>query len=348
MTMNDVTALSAEALLAIQPSEPERLFTGDEDTAKREFRALAARWHPDRCPDSGINGVFQHVNRLYDAAVRKLRGGIWQTPGLLVLRATDGATYKIRYRKERTFELGRLFVGSEIVAYIVEKEHADLFENALQVIDRLPCADPRMAAEIGRYLPEIVRHFETDEGRVLVLRKTPDLVLLRDLLDHCGGRMDARHVAWIVSSLLNLACYLDYARLAHNAILADTGFVSPPQHGGALLGGWWYAVRQGERMRAAPAATVQHAPFEVMDRRRGNIRTDLELIRALGRELLGDATGLRLEREKAAPRPMLDWLRLPAGDSALRDYQIWMNRVLRDSFGKRRFVKLEVSAEDLY
>jgi hypothetical protein len=346
--MNDVTALSAEALLAIRPSEPERLFTGDEEIAKQEFRALVSRWHPDRCPDAGTTGVFQHVNRLYDAAARKLGGGIWQTPGLLALRATDGATYKIRYRKERQFELGRLFVGREIVAYVVEIDHADLFENALQVIDRLPCADPRMAAEVGRYLPEIVRHFETEEGRVLVLRKTPDLVPLRDVLDRFGGRMDARHVAWIVSSLLNLACYLDYARLAHNAILADTAFVSPTQHAGALLGGWWYAVRQGERMRAAPAATVQYAPFGVIDRRRGDIRTDLELIRALGRELLGDATGSRLEREKAAPRPMLDWLRLPAGDSALRDYRIWMDRVLKDSFGKRRFVKLDVSVEDLY
>ena len=345
--MNNVIALSAEALLAIRPSEPERLFTGDEDTAKQEFRALASLWHPDRCPGAGMTGVFQHVNRLYDTAVRKLRGGIWQTPGLLVLRATDGATYKIRYRKEREFELGRQFVGSEIVAYVVGKDHADLFENALQVIGRLPCADARMAAEVQRYLPEIVRHFETGEGWVLVLRKTPDLVLLRDLLDHYGGRMDARHVAWIVSSLLNLACYLDYARLAHNAILADTWFVSPSQHGGALLGGWWYAVRQGERMRAAPAATVQYAPFDVMDRRCGDSRTDLELIRALGRELLGDATGARLAREKAAPQPMIDWLQLPAGDSALRDYQIWMNRVLKDSFGKRRFVKLDVSA-DLY
>jgi hypothetical protein len=346
--MNDVTALSAAALLAIRPSAPERLFTGDEAVARQEFRALAARWHPDRDPDSGAIGVFQHVNRLYDAAVRKLRGGIWQTPGLLVLRATDGATYRIRYRKERAFELGRLFVGREIVAYVVENDHADLFENALQVIDRLPCADPRMAAEIGRYLPEMVRHFETEEGQVLVLRKTPDLVLLRDVLDRCGGRMDARHVAWIVSSLLNLACYLDYARLAHNAILADSCFVSPPQHSTALLGGWWYAVRQGERMRAAPAATVQYAPFEVRDGYRGDLRTDLESIRALGRELLGDATGLRLAREKAAPPPMLDWLRRPASDSALRDYQIWTNRVLEDSFGERRFVPLDVSAEDWY
>ena len=346
--MNPVTALSAEALLAIRPSEPERLFTGDADTAKQEFRALVSRWHPDRGPNAGATAVFQHVNRLYVAAVRKLRGGIWQTPGLLALRATDGATYKIRYRKEHEFELGRLFVGGEIVAYVVEKEHADLFQNALQTIDRLPCANPRMAAEVGRYLPESVRHFETGDQRVLVLRKPPNLVLLRDVLDHCGGRMDACHVAWIVSSLLNVACYLDYARLAHNAILPDTCFISPSQHSGALLGGWWYAVRQGERMRAAPIAAVQYAPFDVMDRQRGDHRTDLELIRALGRELLGDATGARLAREKAAPRPMLNWLCLPAGDSAVRDYQTWMNQVLKDSFGERRFVKLDVTTEDLY
>ena len=338
--MNPVTTLSAEALLAIQPSEPERLFTGDEKTARQEFRALAARWHPDRYPDAGVTGVFQHVNRLYEMALDKLRAGIWHTPGLLVARATDGATYQIRYRRERAFELGRLFVGNEIVTYVVAKEQADLFQHAVQAINHLPCANARMAAEVGRYLPEIVRQFETGEGWVLVVRKTPDLVLLRDVLDHFGGRMDARHVAWIISGLLNLACYLDYARLAHNAILTDTWWISPPRHSGALLGGWWYAVRQGERMTAAPARTVQYAPFDVLDRKRGDRRTDRELIRALGRELLGDVTGVRLARDKAAPPPMLDWLRLPAGDSAVHDYQTWMNQVLKASFGERRFVTL--------
>ena len=346
--MSDVTLLTARTLLAIGLTEPERLFSGDEETAKQQFRALAARWHPDRCPERGTAEVFQHVNRLYEAAARKRRGGIRQTPGLLELRASDGARYKIRYRQERAFELGRLFVGQEIAAYILEKEYADLFENALQTLDRLPCADARMAAEIGRGLPDIVRHFETEGGCVLVLRKTADQVPLRDLFDHLGGRMDARHVAWIVSALLNLACYLEYAQLAHNAIALDSWFVSPSQHGGALLGGWWYTVRQGAPMLAAPAATVRHAPLEVLEHRRGDRRTDLELIRALGRELLGDASGARLARENAAPPPMIDWLRRPADGCAVRDYRTWMERVLKDSFGERRFVKLDVNVAELY
>ena len=345
---HDVSHWSAAALLAIPPTAPERLFSGDAEQARTEYRALVALWHPDRCAHTEATEVFQHLNRLYAAAVDQLRAGRWQTPGLLRLQANDGTEFRIRYRKEHAFELGRMLIGDSIVAYVIAAEHADLFQNALDAIDRLPCADPRMAAEVGRYLPEIVRHFETGEGRVLVLRKTPDRVLLRDVLDHCGGRMDARHVAWIVSSLLNLACYLDYARLAHNAILADTWFVSPERHSGALLGGWWYAVRQGERMTAAPAAALQYAPFEVTARRCGDIRTDLELIRALGRELLGDASGLRLARDKAAPQPMLDWLRLPAGDSPRHEYQTWMRQVLPDSFGERRFVKLDITVNDLY
>ncbi len=346
--MNTAITLSAEELRAIRLSEPERLFTGDAETAKREFRALAARWHPDRCPDAEATDIFQHVNRLYEEAMRKLRGGIWHTPGLLVARATDGATYQIRYRRERVFELGRLFIGREMLAYVVANGQADLFQNALRTINRLPCANARMAEEVGRYLPEVIRHFETGDGWVLVLRKPPDLVLLRDVLDHLGGRMDARHVAWIMSSLLNLACYLDYARLAHNAILADTWFVSPSRHSGALLGGWWYAVQYGERMTAAPAATIQYAPFDVLERKRGNGRTDRELIRALGRELLGDITGVRLARDKAAPVPMLDWLRSLASDSAIHDYRTWMSQVLKASFGERRFVKLDIATDELY
>ncbi|MGB5063169.1 MAG: J domain-containing protein [Candidatus Competibacter sp.] len=305
-TMTD-PPLSAATLLAIPPTEPERLFSGNPETARQEFRALVSIWHPDRCPRPEATAVFQHLNRLYDAALEKLSAGIWQTPGLLWLRATDGTEFRVRYHREREFELGWLFVGDGIMATLVDQAHSDLFQNALAAIGRLPCADARMAAEIGRYVPEIIRCIEIGAGSVLVARKTSDLLLLRDVLDHYNGRLDARHVAWIFSSLLNLACYLDYAGMVHNAISADTYYISPPAHGGALLGGWWYAVRQGEPLHAAPALTVQYAPFDVMTHRRGDHRTDLELIRVLSRELTAGryhraAAGARKGRSPADDR----------------------------------------------
>lgn len=346
--MNHLATLSAESLLAIPLSAPERLFAGDEAQARQEFRTLVSIWHPDRCRQAEATEVFQHLNRLYDAATDKLQRGIWQTADLLTLRAKDGTRYEISYRREHEFELGRLFIGTETVTWLVGKEHADLFQNALAVINGLPFADRRMAAEIQPALPEIAAWFETSDHLALVMRKAPDLLLLRDMLDHFGGQMDARHVAWIISSLLNLVCYLDYAKLAHNAILSNAVFISPQQHSSALLGGWWYAVRQGQPMRAAPAMTVQYAPPDAIARKRGDLRTDLELVRAVGRELLGDISGARLARDKAAPQPMLDWLRLPAGRSPLHDYQTWQRQVLKASFGERRFVKLNLSTTDLY
>ena len=123
--------LSAATLLAIPPTEPERLFSGDPETARQEFRALASIWHPDRCPHPEATEVFQHLGRLYEAALGKLRDGIWQTPGLLWLRATDETEFRVRYHREREFELGRVCVGDDIVTTLVDRAHADLFPNAL-------------------------------------------------------------------------------------------------------------------------------------------------------------------------------------------------------------------------
>ena len=345
---HDIATLSAETLLAIPLSIPERLFTGDPDQARCEFRTLVAIWHPDRCSRPEATAVFQHLSRLYATAERKLRDGAWQTPGLLTLRGSDGTRYQIRYLREREFELGQLFIGLETATWLVEKQHADLFQNGLDAMAGLRFANGRMATQLQPGLPEIAARFETADRLALVMRKAPDLLLLSDVLAHFNGRMDARQVAWIISSLLNLTCYLDYARLAHNAILTDAVFISPPRHSSALLGGWWYAVRQGQAMRAAPALTVQYAPFDVINHQRGDIRTDLELVRAVGRTLLGDVSGARLVPDKAAPPAMLDWLRLPASGSPVQEYQTWQGRVLKASFGERRFVKLEVSVNDLY
>src|SRR5262249_17943265 len=146
------------------------------------------------------------------------------------------------------------------------------------------------------------------------------------------------------SSLLNLACYLDYAGLTHNAIGLDSVFVAPEAHRVALLGGWWYAAGRDERLRALPAHAAALAPPDMLSARRADIRLDLALIRGLRRTLLGDE--MRLARGGIAPRAMVDWLRGAASDAALRDYELW-GSVLEASFGARRFVKLGVTASDI-
>jgi hypothetical protein len=346
----DLAALSAQALLAIPEDRPERLFEGSLDEVKSAWRTLAMVWHPDRSSHPQANAVFQHIQRIHAQAVERIGHGDRAGHGVLKLGAIDGRAYEINYLRRHRFELGEMLVAGTVVAFVVDRAHADLVQNAERMIRGLDYADAGMRGQFARHLPAypFAGAFQTDSAYVVMMRKQPDMLLLRDVLEHVKGRLDARHVAWVVSSLLNLCCYFQYAGIAHNALSPDTCFMSPASHGVAVLGGWWYAAGLGTRMLAAPAATLAWAPYDLMHTRCADIRTDLELVRAIGRELLGDVSGMRLARENAAPTAMIDWLRLPASDDPIEEYRTWRTQVLHDSFGARRFAELPLTQSDIY
>ncbi len=350
----DLLPLLPAAVLAIPADKPERLFKCGSDDIKQAYRLLAMQWHPDRNGDPSAPAVFQHIGRLVASAQEKIACGEWQGRGSARFVAIDGKVYEIHYLRRHRFELGTMYVAGTAVAFEVDRAHADLVRNAERSIKDFRYADAGMRTQIGRCLPAFPfsAAFETATAYVIVMRKSSDLLLLRDVLDHVDGRLDARHVAWVISSLLNLCCYFQYAGITHNALSPDTCFISPPEHSVAILGGWWYAAASGERMVAAPASTLAWAPHDLLASKKATIRTDLELVRAIGRELLGDISGVRLGRESAAKQArkqaMSNWLQLPASDNAIEEYRTWRNQVLYDSFGARRFAELPLTESDIY
>lgn len=347
--MADLNSLTAEMILAIPANEPERLFTGDSLVAKGEYRALAKKWHPDHNGGAEIaRQVAAHINVLYQSAVQHLAQGRWEIPNLLLLQGTDGRTRKVRYRRRRAFELGEVFISDTVLVYLVRKDASDLFTAAERQIAGFRFADAAMQGEFARYLPRAKASFETADHHVLVLEKTADVVMLRDLVDHLGGKIPPEHVAWMTSALLNIACYLSWAGLTHNDISPDTVFISPEKHSCFLLGGWWYSVPTGGRMRAATARTLANAPADLMSMKAGDPKVDLELVRATGRESLGDVTGAKLVYDQSLPRDMVDWLRLTSGGNAFQDYKTWQSETLTKSFGTRRFVKFDINLDAIY
>jgi hypothetical protein len=354
--MRDLATLSAEKLLQI--SSPEMLFSQSPAEAKREYRALAGRWHPDCEKASVASRVFAHVVTLYQRARRKLCEGKWiepcekieaEIPGIKAFRLADGSERRFEYQVLRSFELGSMFVSNHFVIFEVEREFRDLFLNGRAQLQALKFKDESMAVEMSKYLPQVMDTFRTDYSSVLILRKTPDQLLLADVLAHYGGRLlPIEHVGWIMNVLLNLSCYLEWVGLSHNAIAPDTFFISPLRHTGMLIGGWWYASPIGAKLFAVPDSSLRFIPPDVLRHKRADLRADLELIKSIGRAVLGDACGAHLMFDEELPPELISWLQLPSSGRATDDYAAWKHQVLPASFGRPRFVNLTLNGLELY
>ncbi len=312
-------------------SEPEQLFPGDLDRAKELYRKLAREHHPDH---GGSKDAFQKLNELYDAAVKRIENGTWAGSSILNLDGT-----KNEYLRSFPFELGHTYICKDSLIFVFDKEHAALAENAAARSGIFTFKDDKMRNEMKRFLPNNVRKFKLKDGRVTLIEEKPkDLVRLRDLLQHSGGSIDPKHAAWIGSSIHNVICYLQWAGMVHQDISLDTFYVSPPDHRGVLLGGWWYSTKAGQALRTVNKRTFNVLPWEARSGKISSIAIDLELCRLTVRELLGGTK---------PPKQMEQFLQAPAGDDAVEEYKKW-HEALTKSFGARKFTKWELTAELLY
>ena len=342
--MKDVSKLTAIEILAV--TKPEQMYSRDETVATIEYRKLSRIWHPDRKP--GFDNVFAQVSTLYHKGVEKLKAGTWETPGLFTFTDTKDKKFEVRYKKHHVFELGDMYIGDYTITYMIHKDSQDLFDNAKGVIKGFKYANDKMQSEVARYLPVIHSENETADRLVLVVKKTPDLFLLRDVLDHLNGKMDPKHVAWVLNTIYNIACYLKFAGITHNSIGLDSYFISPQHHSGAMLGGWWYAAPIDSKLVAVPARTVTYAPRDLTSKKIASMKIDSELIRATGRELLGDGNGSKLLSDPNIPNSLLNWVRTAGIGDAYKEYEEWSKKVLKDSFGERCFVELKIQSSDVY
>jgi hypothetical protein len=346
--MSTQTILSADEILAIPEDAPERLFSS-ADAVKKEGRVFTQRWHPDRNKDPRAADVFDRLRKLEAAAEAKIAQGTWETPGLLSFKSTSGTQFEARYARKVQLEVGTMYVGRKFVGFDIPTANADLLENAQRQIASLTYASDGMRTEFERYFPDVWRTIATPTGAFFLLNKKQGMLLLQDVLDHFKGKMPARHVAWVISRLLNIACYLELqGKLAHNAIGPETVFISPSDHTAHLLGGWWFATPLGAPMKAAAQRTILCAPPDVLQKKVGDRRTDMEMIQALGRELLGDITGVRLASDRDVPPALAEWLQLSTHQGALATYKDWQDRVLIEAFGPRKFVQLDLTHDALY
>ncbi len=333
--------MNAEQILAI--TNPAALFPQDAVKAKEQLRRLRSRWHSDR---AGRDDVFTHITKLYELATGAADSGVWDDGRSVTFFATDGRQFILPYLVTRPMEIGRVYIGSKAVAYLVHRDYGDLASNLHTHLSSARFADSDMRKEVIRYLPTVKTLTPLREHVLVVLGKDPDCLCLRDILTYMGGNLPPRHAAWILGRLYNLITYFSWANIVHGDLSPDTLFISPQRHIGMLVGGWWYTSRAGQKFKALPQRTITHMPASELASGVAGFKTDSNLVRATGRELLGDITGGKLLYGDA-PMPMVNWLKMPGTGKALTEFEQFY-QTLEKSFGARRFVELGITEKDIY
>lgn len=331
-------------LLAI--TKPEKLFS-NEDTVKDEYRTLSLAWHPDKNPTANSD-VFPHVTTLYKAALQKIEDGSWGFAGTLLETSKDNKKYKFNYHSKHIIEIGEMYVGNTIVTFKIPLEHKEFVDNATKVCNSMKYASTKMEDQFKPVMPNHKFTVETDTHYIIVYTKSEDVLCLQDILNHYNNYIDPVHVAWIMSRMYNINCFLSYNHISHTNLSPTTIFINPAAHTTCIIGGWWYATPYTEKITALTATTYNLVPKSMYHHGTATNQIDSECVKILGRQLLGDIHGSRLTSNAAIPAPLLNWIRTPCGTSAIGEYHTWMEETLIKSFGPRKFVEFPVNKNNVY
>jgi hypothetical protein len=339
--------LTAEKILSAK--KVGELFTNDKNIMKSEYVALSKKWHPDCNGNSEeSNKVMTKINLFYNKAIDLFENNLWEGKKFIQLYLNNYQTLPINYNANYDFELGTYFTCNDKIIYVIEKEHEKFFINYKNSLAKLKFANDSMKKEFGRYLPFDVKYFKTNDEKFIISIKKPDgFILLRDILNFYNGKIPDRHVAWILSTLYNIVCFLYYNNISQNGINLDNYFISPSNHSGALLGGWWYCTEFNKKMIGMPKEIYNILPPNIKSDKMGNIISDLESVRLIGRQLLGERSSYNIKLRKDIPEPFVNWLLLGSNNNAIEEYERW-GKILTDSYGKRHFVEMKISENNLY
>lgn len=348
--MKNINNLTEEEILSVKVEKPEIIFlANDEAGLKNIYRKLSALWHPDKhITDKKDTGqIFVHIKLLYESALKKLGDGTLGKGLTVSFKTKDDKQFIFKYQRERDFELGKCYITNEYVAWCFLPEYKKNAQEGLERIKRLKFADDKMKKEFSKYVPKIDKILETSEYFIIVMKKEKEFLNLKDVFEY-HVKMEPKHMAWVLSTMYNIGCFLKYNGVMHGGITLENYFINPSNHEGYVLGGWWYSKNFGEKIEMLSEVAVDVAPVSLLNSKKAQEGLDLEMIKLAGRIMLGDSTGVYLNKNKALPKRLISWLRDASMGNAFKDYEIWMKDILQESFGVRRFIKMEVTANDIY
>lgn len=296
------------------------------------YKELLKRWHPDLNSDPKAEAVVKHINEQW-AAIK--RG---EYPNTLTIKHPNSLVSYYPYFTKQAFELGDLYICEKFIIWATRRDNDDLARRWLMTAKHFKFHDKEMESKVQIYIPRESHTVANDEFTYTIIARDKDYIRVADLLQKFGP-LEPAHAAWIMSRAYNVCCYLQYARITHMDISAETMFIEPESHHGGLFGGWFYTGYDSTKPLAAPART-SHLVRQV------GPTAHLSMVRAMGRTLLGVPTFSQL-RKANIPEPMKSWLLNAGGSDPIKEYSDWKEAITK-TFGARKFTAMPITTSDVY
>lgn len=223
--------MTPSQILSIPTNQPWKLFKNPSNFVE-DCRALRSKWFPDTNKDPLASQVMAHINVLIDA---------WRS----------NPTLQVPFLSEHDIPgVGQCIVSSDRIVYKFRSDADDFRQNMLH--QKFPFPDENMRKNFENLFPK----FDMIDVNDVAIKKPTSQLNLEDVLQSQGGQLPPVHVAWILSRLYNLACYLSYSKIAHVDLSPKNLYVDPKMHSIHLYGGWWYAKNFSLKALGAPKWVV--------------------------------------------------------------------------------------------
>lgn len=313
------------------------IFSNGEENLKRDYRKLSKICHPDSNQDPRAVDAFQKLNQLYDKALDMIHKNIWEKSNYLEIKTKTNTTLKINYFYHHTFELGEYYVCDKHIIYLFDFNKKIYYNNYIKQINELKYEDKKMEDFYKKLFPAIEAEYDTNTSHIILISKPADVYPLRCFIDNVfKGDVPPKHLAWMITRLLNIGCFLKFNNLVNNGIEIDNLFVCPKFHSICLYGGWWFTTKEDETMIGTTKNIFNLMPPKVKSEKISKSITDIESIKAFGRAY-----------QKDLPDDFKNFLNSGTLDNSVEELNKW-DSALDKSFGERRFIKIKTTKQEIY
>jgi hypothetical protein len=312
-------------------------YTKDENEIHSQYKRLAMKMHPDK---GGSNDQFFELKRLYSDALKAVqsKSPYW----LSSKRLTFERGIYLDYRWNGKIESSNVFSGDNKIIFIDPDNISDLTSNAKTIIDffqnRLKSTKSESIRKTVETIPNFTKH---EKGNILISPKTSDFHPLSLVVSKYSFRSE--DTAWVIGRLMHFMNFFEWLEVMHGAISIENLWIDLDHHRIAILGGWHYSRKYGERLLALPAKSAKFLSGDPI----AGPNIDRDCIRETIIELLGGKSIGSLRMNKKIPSQVIDFLSLPFRKSAFETYKDWEEK--RDlGFGPRKFMVFPYKLDQLY